>query len=241
MERVVLGSYVVLDYLGRIGTGHCQLEEVRGLYMWNSGFMLVAFCNGTATEIIECKWNAPGSRELLSMFIGRKKCMWRIGLDKLCTANHINLPHEAYLGRGGSGVVFKAIFENKNCALKIMVADYSEKLRQEVEVISNHSLVRGAREHVVSLHSATVYSITNILDDTSTTEAVPVSGYLMDSVGTAAPKATAREKYNIFMSLVGLHRLDIVHGDARWANVIYVNSALRWIDFMNSHITKSHV
>ena len=86
-----------------------------------------------------------------------------------------------------------------------------------------------------------MYLVANILDATSAAIPVPAIGYLMNSVGTAAPSKTSLDRYNIFMSLVCLHRLGIVHGDARLANIILVNGSLRWIDFMNSHLTSSRV
>ena len=66
-------------------------------------------------------------------------------------------------------------------------------------------------------------------------------GYLMNSVGTAAPNVTSQDRYNIFRKLVSLHCVDIVHGDARLANIILVNGQLKWIDFLSSHVTSSHV
>jgi len=231
----------LLDYLARIGTGPCQPEELRGLYLRKSGFMMVVVINGVVAEITECLWKTSGSRELLSKFLGRKKCIWRMGLEKLCTAIGVRLfPSEAFLGKGGRGHVFKVSFQGEVCALKMVVADFSECTRMEVEVIAGHCLLPGAQDHIVSLRSETVYSVDNILDVTSAAEPVPVIGYLMNSVGSAAPNKTAWDRYKIFMSLACLHRLGIVHGDARLANIMLVNGdSLRWIDFMNSHITSS--
>ena len=233
----------LLDYLARIGTGHCQHEEIRGLFIWNSGFMLVVVINGAATEITKCNWDTAGSHVLLSKFIGRKKCMWRRGLDKLCMGHNFTLhPTGAYLGKGGSGYVFQVTTNaDEKCALKIVIADYAENVRKEVDVIASHREVLGASDHIVSLNSTNLYSVSDIMDEASTAVPVPVVGYLMNSIGTAAPRGTAAERYAIFCSLVALHRLNIVHGDARVVNIILVDGKLKWIDFMSSHITSSSV
>lgn len=47
--------------------------------------MPVVMISGVVTEITECLWKTSGSRELLSNFLGRKKCAWRVGLEELCT------------------------------------------------------------------------------------------------------------------------------------------------------------
>jgi hypothetical protein len=224
----------LLDYLARIGAERYEAEEVRGIYLWKTGFMLVVVINGLVTEITESLWKTSGSRELLSNFLRRKKCNWRLGLEKMCTTIGASLhPTEAFLGRGGFGFVFKVFYQGEVCALKMALElpEDGDRLRMEAEVIASYCTIEPARKHIVTLHSEAVHSVL--------VGPVVVVGYLMSSVGSAAPNRSAKDRYDIFMSLVNLHLLKIVHGDARLANVILVDTSLRWIDFMNSHITYS--
>jgi hypothetical protein len=236
------GLVELLDYQARIGEGIS--EEVRGLYMWDTGFMMVVVHRGDVMEITECTWKTSGSRQLLQDFIKRPKCIWRMGLEKLCARCNCTLVDNAsFLGRGGNGFVFKVQIENELevRALKIVVgAEACDRLSQEVEIISKHCKDARAQEHIVSLYSTAVITVSSILDTTTAAQAVPAAGYLMNSVGTAAPKQTAQQRYDIFMALVYLHRLGIVHGDARYPNIIDVNDKLIWIDFFDSKSCASH-
>lgn len=58
----------------------------------------------------------------------------------------------------------------------MVVADFSERTRIEVEVIAGHCSQPGAQDHIVSLQSEIVYLLDNILDVTSTAEPVQVIG-----------------------------------------------------------------
>jgi len=54
---------------------------------------------------------------------------------------------------------------------------------------------------------------------------------ILNDIGTAVPRDAWGQ---VFSSLGALHERNILHGDPRLANAIYVEGAVRWIDFRNS-------
>lgn len=64
---------------------------------------------------------------------------------------------------------------------------------------------------------------------------IPFAAYLMDTVGTPYRHwrdVLASHGPQILMSLSDLHAAKLVHGDARYRNVVKVNNNFLWIDFV---------
>jgi len=66
--------------------------------------------------------------------------------------------------------------------------------------------------------------------DTAGAATVTGGGYLLQQVGDEFNVTTAGECLDAFAALAALHRLRVVHGDARVSNIVRIGGELRWID-----------
>lgn len=149
-------------------------------------------------------------------------------LDAACAELDVQLVSEnAFLGRGGFGMVFHVTQNDIHYALKIVLnsevkTEISTMFVTEVQTLEH--LIDNP--NVVSIIEGSVRQIMN-------EEGSHVAGfvYLMKEVGAKCDKDTIGAA-NCLRALHELFRSKTYHGDARYKNLIVYNNQLLWIDFM---------
>eukprot|EP00971_Amphidinium_carterae_P283135 5621047-Amphidinium_carterae.1 len=122
----------------------------------------------------------------------------------------------AFLGQGRFGRVFKVKRSNERLAMKVV--DDVEKLKKELPVVE-------PRGGVVNLRNSLL-----------------TGGYfLMCPVGQPLTKQSIQDELDMLPKIFGilhaLHQANVVHGDARIANIIKVGKKCRGVDFADAEST----
>ena len=210
-------------------------------------FILFLSRGGEFVSATECKWNTPGSKQLIQNFFDVPSPLVK-ALKASCEAlsvtpctPRVNWP--CILGAGGSGVVFR---------VSPIVTELTGKCgstRSETAVMGTRALkvVVGGCPALTHFHrewqsakiaktlSTRVITVGNIF------VGVGFGAYLMDEVGTAVPTTSLDQKQTLFSALHDLHIRGIVHGDARIQNAILLPDGIKWVDFATAASISSDV
>jgi hypothetical protein len=206
--------------------------EARGMFIWDKGFILTKSFGGKVHHITKALWHTPGSKDLISAFVlGRPPNPHKLAIELLCRDNNLTPEPCGYLGRGTRGVVIKCRSHGELVALKVVVGqDNVDEIEKELELLANFS----KKADIITPCSCLLRAVD--VNPTGVGSAghikIPCAGYLMKSVGVPAPHSSLSEKIAIVVSLNGLHKANIVHGDARLTNVVLVDEKLLWVDLM---------
>jgi hypothetical protein len=219
---------IVLE--GKVGTGEISFTDLgklfyylstmcengsqhpRGIVYNGSGFIFAEYNYGTLHDIIKCRWNVPGSLDLLRSKI--RPLDWNPMINILLALKEQSWNFGEVLGRGRFGLVCRAVDNNSHTyALKIVGSNPADVSKEFERVTSCH----GKCPNIVVAPTPNSFGI--IGDG---------SYYTMDEVGSSED-LPAR---GIFLLLWQLHSENIIHGDPRITNVIRLSDGrLKWIDF----------
>jgi hypothetical protein len=259
----------LVNYLAHICKDMPNLVS-KGVFIWDTGFMLVSVRQGLVQRIVKSSWIAAGSKKLFIDFIrpalDNAPVPWKLAIESICHFKELTLVDHGFLGRGGSGVVFTVtkrpvsdsdeakggLARDQTFALKVVVgAENCEKLHLEYDIIRTRTQDAAVDLPIVSLlddvghippAAVGLCCIDNIFDGYTSRSAVCAAAYLMQSVGHRAPSDGRLQREAIVRALYCLHKNKILHGDARLPNIIEGSDGrLMWIDFMASHIATSPV
>ena len=188
-------------------------------------FWLTRATSGEIASVEICRWDAAGSRQKLTHFIQDGRCPWIRLVIAACVHWNLEVQSNAFLGKGTFGRVFRVSRQEgggrRNFkALKVVLPGDNGAggldLFKEKESLKNAAKVNsGGVAHVEEFHDFGEMGAAILLAD----------------VGSEVPKTAWRQ---LFQSLGVLHEGNIVHGDPRLSNAIFVQGAVQWIDFRSS-------
>ena len=219
------------DAVGQVQTYAAYMNDLykrsTGLYLEGrlalfnrKKFILFTSSNGVLDSAKECEWTTPGSVQYMTEFFAHqsdlnkalKECCSKLEVS-LCTP----LPNEpCFLGAGGNGFVFRVkSSDNSVKAMKLVLGkDKLTPLAKEVNDVKEAK--KRLPSHVITVGKAFIGE--------------EFGAYLMEEVGEPLHHSKT-DQINLFSSLYDLHINNIVHGDARMQNVIFVSDRIVWIDF----------
>mmetsp|Transcript_33341 Transcript_33341/g.62184 ORF Transcript_33341/g.62184 Transcript_33341/m.62184 type:complete len:554 (-) Transcript_33341:661-2322(-) len=211
-------------------------SALKGIFMWNSGFMLMTVLGGEIQTLDRAEWNTPGSKQLFEKFLQLHIPPWVQVLDMMCRQRSLQLVSHGFLGRGAKGRVFIVHEEDRvevKYALKIVImTEDSADLEIEFSSITECAL----HNHDLPVVRPVTGSFINGSYELSNRQLIDAASYMMMTVGSPAPWGTKSEKLAILESLRQLHQARVCHGDARRQNVIVdAKGKLLWVDFMSCH------
>jgi tRNA A-37 threonylcarbamoyl transferase component Bud32 len=228
------------NYLAYMGTGMPDVT-FKGVFMWDTGFMLMLVKGGSCLHLAKALWVSDGSKSLFVGFLTSDPHIpaWRRALNDMCASRSLRLVEHGFLGRGSRGRVFTVCAEGDVAkrALKVVTTEANaEELEKEVSTIKAYSNTEkyGALPVVSLCSSKNEDFFVEEIEPQAGVPPMKAAGYLMSTVGEPAPWKTLEEKRRIFTSLCQFHKQSIIHGDPRHQNVILSGEELVWIDFMDS-------
>ncbi len=134
----------------------------------------------------------------------------------------------ALLGAGATGRVFRldGIDHNNSCVKIAIEKDCVLELEKEYGLITTHQnktdAMLGCRDGSFARHQIVHEGV-----------ALYVAWFIMDNIGLMfkfREEVNARNLLGMCLSLGALHCVGILHGDARYRNVVVVGDQYRWVD-----------
>ena len=191
-------------------------------------FWLVFVLKGDISHIQTCGWNVPGSRRILTDFFHLGRSPWIELLNSARDHWQLTVSHDAFLGMGTFGRVFKVSSRGQGgdrtnfMALKLVLPGDSaerplELLKEKEQIDAAALLLPQAVVHARAFHNFEQYG----------------AALLLEHVGGEVTRTVWRQ---VFVTLGNLHEVNIVHGDSRIRNCILVEGSARWIDFRTSAV-----
>ena len=189
-------------------------------------FWQVRAVRGEITSVAKCRWDVAGSRGELERFIKEGRSPWVELLIQAC--NHWGLDAEpnSFLGKGAFGRVFKAYRRPESYGRRVLTAlklvlrgDNGGGILQLLK--EKESMVKAA-EHVP--HVVAHVQDFKVFGDLG-------ACLLLSDVGSKVPKVAWVQ---LFQTLGSLHEHNIIHGDPRISNAIFVDGQVKWIDFLSA-------
>jgi tRNA A-37 threonylcarbamoyl transferase component Bud32 len=223
---------------GKLVTYHSCVGKhasCHGMLFNAEAFFLYATTGGYPIKRIDGTLKQKGSARVVSDFFASVKepsllQALRLLLQVLET-RPVHVAGQCYLGSGAHGHVFTVAGPASGGggvrALKVVLFHNKEA---KVRFIREFACMREAAKAgapVVHAVDATMHSVD--LDD-----GTQAGGYLLETVGKPLLATGNRIKLSTvkaaFEVLASLHSHEIIHGDARLANLVYVGTTLKWID-----------
>jgi hypothetical protein len=196
-----------------------QFPISRGMLFDPIEFWLVECVEGCVTKRVVSEWTAAGSVELIRDFFPLSE--WECVQLGVCEELMVTVIDDGFLGAGDSGRVFRVESDyTMGTALKLVRSGDIDGMTAEHALISDHE--RMELPHLVS----------SLTDDIFVMDGMG-SGYAMTPVGQQVT-ATSENVDAIFASLSTLHAAEMVHGDARLANVVWAGNRFVWVDLVLS-------
>jgi hypothetical protein len=235
----VLSDWELRDCLGAIGEAKLSLgsgKEAFGqilAYAWHIGnrlptselvvllfdrteFWKIACLGGSPTSVIKCKWTEMGSRELFRD--APLESPWETLLKEVSSICLLTLEPGSFLGFGASGRVFRFLDE--------------QRIPRAVKIVSGNDEISNLQEECKLLMDAHSKCPENVIGvERPVVELRQGAALVLSQVGT---KLRRKDFARIMRSLEKLHVKDIIHGDARLANVVDVEGRVMWLDFRHS-------
>jgi hypothetical protein len=191
-------------------------------------FWLVFAVKGEIALLQTCDWSVPGSRTILTDFFNHGRSPWIELLNAACTLWELTILHDSFLGMGTFGRVFKVSSRGQEggrtnfMALKLVLP--GDRGERTMELLLEKECLDAAARHLP--HAVVHVREFHIFGDYG-------GALLLEHVGGKVPKQQWRQ---VFVTLGSLHEKNIVHGDSRMSNCIFVEGCVRWIDFRKSAV-----
>lgn len=258
VSRVAIGEFE--DYIRIASASEGDVREVKGMLFDAVNVYLFTGTDGMVTSITHCLWGADGSLGIICDFFQSIPDPWHIALEHFQLKTGLHVPRygtrsrsegaeqaeaemqsstskkpaaevtsehdhwpSALLGAGGTGRVFRLV--DSSCCVKIVCReDHTVELRNEYDnlekvlAMSSTAPIIGCRLNSFQLHVV---------------QGVHIAWFVMDKVGHPfkyVEDIQTTEYAGLFMSLSSLHACGIVHGDARFRNVVKYAGSYAWID-----------
>ena len=163
---------------------------------------------------------------LKANFFNSARSPWIQLLNSACALWRLNISHDSFLGMGAFGRVFKVSSRGqeggraKFMALKLVLPENSMELFKEKQCLEKAASYLTCTDAVVHVQKFYIFNDCG-------------AALLLEHVGVKVPKNQWRW---VFVTLGSLHELNIVHGDSRISNCIFVDGLVRWIDFRKSAV-----
>uniref|UniRef100_A0A7S3DVK4 Protein kinase domain-containing protein n=1 Tax=Entomoneis paludosa TaxID=265537 RepID=A0A7S3DVK4_9STRA len=172
-----------------------------------------------------CRWVSAGSMQNLVRFFQEGRSPWVRLLVAACDHWNLKVENDAFLGKGTFGRVFRGTSQEEGGrrifkAIKIVLpgdngAGGLDLLREKESLNNAAKVLPNAVARVEDFHDFGSMGAALLLAD----------------IGSKVPQTQWRQ---LFETLGSLHEQNILHGDPRLANAIYVQGEVRWIDFRSS-------
>lgn len=209
----------------------------RGLFIHSKGFDIYVVENDSVLNHDEFFYTANGSEDVLRQFFSYRSPWEKTALEFF---SQLKVEPLKALGCGGTGRVIhvKSVVDGQSYALKIVASDNFGNLMSEHTRITNFiSANNPAFDMLPTFISA--FKAVNV----ATEYGNQVFGAILTQpVGEPVDSETLNSQsgfFTIVQSLASLHKLNVVHGDARMANLIQVNGKFVWIDLRGVEDGKS--
>eukprot|EP01039_Chlorochromonas_danica_P001625 gene1629-1774_t len=199
-------------------------------------FVLVEFSSGVLIRYRRCFWTTPGTRALVEDFLGRRsQSNLAAAMADACARLHVTVPllssagtrGTAYLGSGAFGIVVKVnnSVGNRTYALKLKLNDSRD---QDFAAVVALMCVKPAESRCY---------VPVERDSLVRSDSPKYSAFLMTLVGVPFSPYQVPEKPHLIRmlrSLVRIHQMGTVHGDARFVNCVVTEDGhdYLWTDFM---------
>jgi hypothetical protein len=202
-----------------------RLNVVRIVLSDEWGFRLIVFNDsGYAERCTQLSWTEPGGRRCFVEFLreGLHDNTWISAVCECCGSLEVELESggdaesPCFLGRGGYGRVFRGTRGGSTVAVKVAVGDRG---------VSALELESVKHERIPSALPVCRAVGDGVYVDTSRRWAALVSS----PVGRDASPTVDGVK-RVLASLWLWHKAGWLHGDARWANVVWVDGGPMWVD-----------
>ena len=189
-------------------------------------FWLIHVLKGEISRVQVCCWDVAGSQQILRHFFEVGRSPWIILLNAACEHWGLVVSRSAFLGMGTFGRVFKVRKSGTDAfnALKLVLpgASGAGALELEKEKISLDAAAKVAPNDVVCVECFHDFGDIG-------------AAMVIREVGSSdVPRSQWK---SLFESLGRLHEGNIVHGDPRLSNAIYMPGSVRWIDFRTSAVS----
>ena len=188
-------------------------------------FWMVRATLGEISSVNICQWASLGSVQNLVSFFQEGRSPWVRLLVAACDHWNLEVQNDAFMGKGTFGRVFRATYQGEGGrriikALKLVLpgdngAGGLDLFREKESLVKAAKVLPNTVARVDGFHDFGNMGAALLLAD----------------IGSKVPPAQWRQ---LFETLGALHQQNILHGDPRLANAIYVQREVRWIDFRNS-------
>jgi hypothetical protein len=245
-----LDSQAEGEFMRLLACASCSTETLflRGFVYDCETCVLMTALSGAISQYTSVKWTTPGSRSLICDYFRGREFLWDEALRTACAALNVRVQrfstrtHDndggktCILGEGAVGRVFRVTREveegnaPQELALKVALGqEAGDELESECEVASN--LAATLDDVIIRPIPQTLWS------GVCGADAWRVSAFLLNLVGEPfhhPEDISDADGRLILETLSDLHDGGIVHGDARYKNVVRVSvngrRQLRWID-----------
>jgi hypothetical protein len=232
------------EAFGELGGYHsCIPGGCDGMVFGSSSFWMYRSLDGHPVSLEKGSWTAEGSADAIKAFFSRSHAPPRLVLvlRELLTrlnARCIHVPVAAappkpaeqrcYLGSGSSGHVFAVGPPERPRALKVFLSPPHARVETEFERLR---LAAASGAPVIAPVPDSCVLVEVAQPDGSV---VAGGGFLLERVGTEFVVDSAEKCAAAFSSLAGLHRVQVIHGDARLPNLLLVDGEPAWVDLFDS-------
>lgn len=238
---------------------HGTIGVLTGMVYDSTHGVLMEARQGDVVRAADVQWTAIGSLAYIQSFLADPLPIdiWDVALRAALVGLNVALDPPApstaalqqiqpgvnnlgnVLGAGRSGRVFRVAFQGRVVAMKVVHGDNCRNLTDEFNLIG--ALPAGVVGSFVAVEQNSLW--TGYVQAPQSAN-YPVCAYLLVSVGL--PFRHREEVTNahgplILQSLSNLHAANVIHGDARYRNVVRVTNAAgvveyRWIDFQARNV-----
>jgi hypothetical protein len=242
----------IINYGSHICRNRCRVgddgpELSKFMLFDKKEFWLIIVTRRFPSSVTTCQWTTPGSFDLIRNFVVKSNLM-RV-LDQACEHFQVRVVVDETTPNGGSGVflgagAFGFVFrvkrvgdEHSHClALKICVSGHTGSFDNVRRLDFEYGKMRRANDACPNIVIGVEEGGFQRFVDKNNEEVG--AALLMSQVGKSY--SDLPPKY-IVDSLKELHYQNILHGDARLANVVNVNGNPMWIDLCASEFAASSI
>ena len=222
-----LGELVVhvqnLEYNIRRSDGSLVAETIRSAFAHKGGILLLKFRGNCPYEGLKLGWTDEGGAGVIQDFF-KEMNPTALVLNELLDEMKLNISTIPFLGKGGTGCVFRVApkgdrLGSTDMALKVVTGKekiwiLDQEFRTNQEILRSDpdvAVIKASKFHVTSQNQG--------------------AGMLMEQVGEKSKEFKFEQS---MQALISVHGTGYHHGDSRIANLLICGDLYKWCDLQSA-------